>query len=271
MYSKRNHRRLGDSVHTHNYNNNTDDSNGIGKYGDEKDHSDKKEEKLSSKVRKRRHPHHKRRRKRRGRREKGKKRHSTNSKRRLRKKKRSRNYYRLNRRLGLQHVQQERSYDQPSETVFVIPRASRRSQGPSHIQQCIVHGKLLICGAREWHFSSNFNGGISRATTSLVPPARPSFNLSFIPDSIPSAVAERQCLTPRLHCGAMEENLDDPMVSAMYSDLEDYQSDPYFPPPVMEQDNNIIMVCVNFHLIILICMQGYCTVGYYYYYSHVIT
>jgi hypothetical protein len=281
MYSKRDRRRarLSDSVHT--YNNNAHDSNDVGKYGGERD-SDRKEEKLSSKILKCRRPRHKRRRKRRGRREKGKKR-------RLRNKKRSRNCYRLNSQQGRSYDQ-----PYASGAVFMTTRVSSRSQciqqytcvvpassvlrNGQHLsfERCqnlmlihtrswdvhgkwlhykpitktsqtysiIVHGRLLI-RAQERHFSSDNNGGISRATTLLAPPAaRPSFNL-FIPDSRLNAqcisVANRQCPTPQ-------------SVNAVYDDLEDYQSAPYFPPPIMEQN---VMVCVTLsdsHKILL-CMS----------------
>ena len=137
-----------------------------------------------------------------------------------------------------------RAWDVQGRWLHYRPIVSCRTDDISKTSptcSAIAHGRLLIRSAQERHFSSNFNGGISRATTSLVPPARPSFNHSFIPDSIPSAcilIAEKQCLTSRLHCGAMK---DDPMVNAMYDDLEDYQSAPYFPPPIMEQN---VMVCV---------------------------
>ena len=125
----------------------------------------------------------------------------------------------------------------------------------------IAHGRLLIRGAQERHFSSNFNGGTSRATTSLVLLARPSFNHSFIPDCRLSAcisVAKRECLMSRLHCGAFEENFDDPMVNAMYKDLEDYQSNPHFPPPIMEQKN--IMVCVYTTCILFTIIHNYMSI-----------
>ncbi len=176
MYSKRNRRirLLGDSVHTPN---NADDSNDIGKYGDEID-SDGKEEKLSSKIRKRRHPRHKRRKKRRGRREKGKKRR-TNSKRRLPKKNKLQNCYRSNIKQGLQ----------PSVNHLFIPNSRLNSQ-------CI-------------------------------------------------SVADRRCPTRQLHCGAAEDT-NQHIHDAVYDDLEDYLSAPYFPPAIMEQN---VVVCVRLYLI----------------------
>ena len=126
---------------------------------------------------------------------------------------------------------------------------SKTSQA-CNIINAIVHGSLLICAAQERHFSGS---RINWSTTLLAPPARPSFNLLYnvISNrglSACNSVPNRQCRTlqptPQLHvCDGVADNSNQPMVNAAYDDLESYESDSYFPPPVMEQDI-IIMVCV---------------------------